>query len=220
MLFNDKLYYRYEKNINSNTLVVLLHGLTMSCSIEPINSLFNVLKEKYSVLTFDFIGHGNSYGKTQEITIKKELEDAKEIIDYYKNDYEKMILIGHSLGGVIANNLAKIYHPEKNILLGPAFNIYNDLLENIFFGKTVKENKILKIWDMKFSYDFFIDAKNKTYFDIYPNNTIIIHGRKDKIVPIDSIMVFKDEIEVITLNDDHEFTNDLQALIVTILNIL
>ena len=73
---------------------------------------------------------------------------------------------------------------------------------------------------MKFSYDFFIDAKNKTYFDIYPNNTIIIHGRKDKIVPIDSIMVFKDEIEVITLNDDHEFTNDLQTLIVTIINIL
>ena len=138
MLFNDKLYYRYEKNINSNTLVVLLHGLTMSCSIEPISSLFNVLKEKYSVLTFDFIGHGNSYGKTQEITIKKELEDAKEIIDYYKNDYEKMILIGHSLGGVIANNLAKIYHPEKNILLGPAFNIYNDLLENIFFWKNCK----------------------------------------------------------------------------------
>ena len=219
MIFKDKTYYRYEIN-NSDTLIVLFHGLTLSCELEPINSIFNLLKEKYSVLAFDFLGHGKSYGKSQDITIKKEIDDDIEIIDNYKNDYENMIFIGHSLGGLIANNLAKIYHPKKNILIAPAFNIYNDLLKNLFFGKIIKENKILKIWDMKFSYNFFIDAKNKTYFEMYLNNTIIIHGTKDTIVPIDSIMPYKDEIELIILEDDHEFTNNLNELLVTIKEVL
>lgn len=220
MIYNDKINYKYENNPSSNTLVILLHGLTMSIDLDPIKSLFELIKDKHSVLTFDFLAHGKSYGNSLDITIKKEIEDAKELIDLYINDFENVVFIGHSLGGVIANYLANFYHAKKAILLAPAFNIYNDLMNGLFFGKKIKENKTLQIWNMKFSYDFFINAKNEEYYKIYLDNIVIIHGKLDQIVPIDSILPYSIKTKLITLDDDHEFTNNLKLLLETVIEYL
>lgn len=47
MIYNDKINYKYEKNPSSNTLVIFLHGLTMSIDLDrsskPIK-LYNTIK--------------------------------------------------------------------------------------------------------------------------------------------------------------------------------
>ena len=64
--------------------------------------------EGMASIRFDFDGHGKSEGRMQDMTIEKELADARAIWEYVKAlPYVQGIgLLGHSQGGVIASMTA------------------------------------------------------------------------------------------------------------------
>ena len=69
----------------------------------------------------------------------------------FKDNYKKLILLGHSQGGLIASYLAGIYNPYKLILLSPAYNLIDLVKSKTFFGKKIKEGMDLHIWNMTFT---------------------------------------------------------------------
>ena len=90
------LYGKYYQG-NEHT-VIIMHGLLSSMGEffdypEKINSA------GYSVLIFDFSGHGRSEGIRGYESIEKNIDDLKKIVDFARSRNDgKIVLLGHSLG--------------------------------------------------------------------------------------------------------------------------
>lgn len=203
----------------NDTLVVMFHGLTMSSIIYPFNELAkDILKMGYDVLRFDFIGHGESYGDSKDMTFEKEILDASFMIERFRKGYKKLILLGHSQGGLVANYLASLFCPAKVILLAPAFNIYDCVKNKMFFGKPIEEGKDLHLWNMTFTKEYFLDISDESYYNLNPfTKVIIIHGSEDILVPISYSINLKEKYSNVSLriipNSDHEFIGFYDELI-------
>ncbi len=122
----------------------------------PMAGVF--LKNNMSVMTFDYSGQGNSFGrigfdnaKTDEIP--KEIDDAVTYLHEISSiDYENIILMGHSMGGRAILRLMYDYHIEgadtkvshkaiKNIILfSPEVN-YKHNAQASLFASTDDENE-------------------------------------------------------------------------------
>ncbi len=90
-------------------MVILMHGIFSSKDYGPMPQLAKGLAEAgIASIRFDFNGHGKSDGRKQDMTIEKELADAKAVWDYVQRlPYVNGVgLLGHSQGGVIASMAA------------------------------------------------------------------------------------------------------------------
>jgi len=105
----------------SDHWLVFLHGL--GCSKECFDYAYDTrLAKKYSILTFDFIGFGDS-AKPNDFSYS--LEDhaavAKLVIDYFKPT--DVVLVAHSMGGTIGvlltqrlTNVVRLINVEGNLI--------------------------------------------------------------------------------------------------------
>lgn len=98
--------------------VVILHG--WGANINTIMPIFNILKDKFKVHAIDLPGFGESEEPKEPIDSFKYAEIVKSYMD--KMGIEKVILIGHSLGGKISIILGKKYPDlvEKIVLVNSA----------------------------------------------------------------------------------------------------
>lgn len=67
----------------------------------------------HRVLTFDLPGHGKDKTPPSEVTLKNYTDHLCSILD---NESERVILVGHSMGGIVITQTAE-YRPEKIQLL-------------------------------------------------------------------------------------------------------
>jgi pimeloyl-ACP methyl ester carboxylesterase len=65
---------------------------------------------QYRVLIWDVQGHGLSQSKIEKFSIRAAVEDLLALLD--ELDYEQAILVGHSMGGYISQELLFLY-PER-----------------------------------------------------------------------------------------------------------
>ena len=97
------------QNDNKGAMVIVMHGLMSSSEESLIQTMAEKLnKAGIATLRFDFNGHGKSGGNFIDMTVPKEIEDAKMIIDYVEklNQYSSISLVGHSQGGVVTSMVA------------------------------------------------------------------------------------------------------------------
>lgn len=145
-------------------------------------------------LRFDFMGSGESDGNFLDMTLSKELDDAKVILNYAKSfdfvDTDKIGILGFSMGGAVASMLASDCKDDiKTLCLwAPAGN-----MAEIALDKKSKEDieKVRKIgfYDLDgfligidFIDDLFnLDILGKSAY--YDKNVLLLHGTKDESVP-------------------------------------
>ncbi|MCQ2147164.1 MAG: alpha/beta fold hydrolase, partial [Bacteroidales bacterium] len=118
-------------NFNPKTdkcpMVILMHGIFSSKNFTPMPQIAKSLaKRGVASIRFDFGGHWASEGKMINMTIPKELQDARAMWDYASTlPYVTSIsLLGHSQGGVIASMTAGLLAsegkaPKSLVLLAP-----------------------------------------------------------------------------------------------------
>ena len=184
-------------NIN-NPVIILCHGFTTSKDNKTNKTLQKILNKKnISIFRFDFFGHGESEGKFENITISEAVDDILNAIKYLKNNnYKKIGLVGSSFGGISCINAAS--KTKDLFLLGLKAPVSNYLEKEI--QKRSKEE--IELWKNK-GYIIHINSKGKkkklnyTFFENFINNngykaaknikipTLIVHGDKDKSVPIE-----------------------------------
>lgn len=90
-------------------MVILMHGIFANQSINPMPALARKLADAgIASIRFDFNGHGKSQGRIQDMTIEKELADARAVWNYISSlpYVEGIGLLGHSQGGVVASMTA------------------------------------------------------------------------------------------------------------------
>ena len=94
-----------SSNIEPKGGVILAHGITVEKNEGGFyQRLANLLaKNCLTSLRFDFRGHGDSSGKSSEMTIKGEIDDLWAAITFLRDKkYKKIAIVGTSFGAGIA----------------------------------------------------------------------------------------------------------------------
>ena len=113
-----KIFYSVDKVENPKAAVIFVHGIC-----EHLGR-YNYLKDKfiesgYNVYRYDARGHGKSEGKRGYL---ESFDDYLEDLDIFvgmvrkENKESKVIIVGHSMGGLVATAYASKY-PDKVDLL-------------------------------------------------------------------------------------------------------
>lgn len=88
--------------------LVFIHG--WSCDGRYWQNQIPAFSSDYRVVTIDLAGHGHSSLDRADFTMKLFAEDVKAVME--KEDINKAILIGHSMGGAVIAEAAKLM-PRK-----------------------------------------------------------------------------------------------------------
>ena len=189
----------YINDININYEVsgvgpplIFLHGWASNLHI--FDKVVSQINEDFTIYQIDLPGFGES-----EINDAYSIDEYAEIIHLFclKLGLLKPILLGHSFGGRVAIKYASLYPIDKLILVStpgikPKFNFIKWLKIKLY--KTTKKLNInLKLGssDYKASSgllkDVLVKAVNNDLTDTMSKiecDTLIIHGEKDKTVPL------------------------------------
>ena len=192
--------------------VLIIHGIAGGTYDEELFAIDCEMERKFDVFMFTLPGHDvRSFKHSKKEEWVNACEDKLKYL--INNGYNKIYLLGHSMGGVIACYLASKYKEVKKIVLvAPAFDhiekeaggsIAKVLLKtpNIISAYSVDEFATrltkLPISGLK-EFINLVDIYQYTYRD-FNIPTMIVHGSKDQLVPINSTKeIFKE------LNNPHK----------------
>jgi len=177
-------------------LVLVCHGFGGTKTYRKFVRLARALeKNGIASFRFDFEGCGDSEGRFENATIKREvsdLESALEFISRKRNSHKnKIAFIGYSMGGVISTRfVVKNKFPARALVFwAPAFNQKSLFLiwTTKYELRKWKEQGFLIYKDKKMGIRYLKENKNKDYSSLLSGikaPILIIHGKKDETVPL------------------------------------
>ncbi|MFR7591652.1 MAG: alpha/beta hydrolase [Longibaculum sp.] len=169
---------------------IIFHGFT-GCNTGTKFSYVQLSRlleaQGIGTIRMDFLGSGESDLNFKDMTFDDELSCARIILEEVKKmpSTTEIYVLGHSMGGAIASELAKLYPQDiqKLCLWAPAFN----LPEAIEYLKgNVEEADFYDHNGFEISQVFVDDITSRNFYkdlDIYRNELMIIHGTLDTTVP-------------------------------------
>lgn len=170
-------------NSGHKDVLIIAHGWFMTKDSGVFRDLSERFAQNFDVITMDFRGHGKSSG-TYTFSAK-ETEDLATVVNYAKQNYEKVYLIGFSLGA--ATTLiytAKENNVDKIIVVSPPSSF--EKIENQMWRKDAWLNTLKKF-------------ELKRYLSVRPNLKIY-----KKVAPID--VVGKITVPTLFIAGDHDPT--------------
>ena len=132
----SQLYYEIH---GKGEPVLLISGLNADNASWA--GVYAKLAKHFRVITFDNRDSGRSYASDKSYSIREMAEDVVGLLDRLR--INRCHIIGHSMGGYIAQELA-IYHPGRvgKLILeatAPASSIRNNVLFNDFLNRFEKD---------------------------------------------------------------------------------
>lgn len=138
-------------------------------------------------IRMDFLGSGQSDLTFRDMTFDDELSCARLILEEIQKlpSTTDIYLLGHSMGGTIASELAKLYPNDitKMCLWAPAFNLPQAIS---YLKGNVDEADYYDHNGYEISNEFVEDILSRDFYkdlDTYKNQLMIIHGTEDRTVP-------------------------------------
>lgn len=181
-------------------MVILMHGIFSSKDFAPMPGLASALaRQGIASVRFDFDGHGKSEGRMRDMTIEREIADAKAIWDYVqKLPYvEKIGFLGHSQGGVIASMTAGRLAseggrvPDALVLIAPGSVIKEACQGGKFFDARFDPTnppEYIRCWGvMTLGREYLLSTQKLDIYgtaSAYEGPVLILHGNRDKTVPM------------------------------------
>ncbi|MBE0366909.1 alpha/beta fold hydrolase [Pseudoalteromonas aurantia] len=153
---NDKEQIAYSVNGRGKTSLIFIHGWSLDSRLWRNQILY--LSEKYQVIAIDLAGHGNSSYNREDYTMVSFANDIKAVIE--KEGINSAILIGHSMGGSVIAEAAKLM-PNKVVGI-----IGVDTSQNVALKLTHEE---LNLMANPFE-DNFQNAMKAFVKDAFPKN--------------------------------------------------
>lgn len=210
---DTKLFYKVDKVDNAKAVVIFVHGICEHLGrYDYLKDRFN--NEGYNVYRYDARGHGKSEGVRGGLSnFDDYLEDLNILVDMVKNDNKnlKLVLLGHSMGGLVATAYTCKYHDKVDYLvLSGACNVCPSMASSLKYlpynlmGKLKYANKlgdgVCSVKEVVEAYNNDPLVLKKVSFRLlgcafvggtkYVNKniknitcpTIVMHGEKDGIV--------------------------------------
>ena len=211
----DKQIFYQVKDNNSQNILILMHGSGGNSNVWENQMYLNI---DYNIIAFDLPSHNKS-NKFPELSLTLYVDVVKKLVDSFNP--EKLILGGHSLGGVVAQEYYFKFPDDVSALIlcgtGGRMRVsqvifdsikpdYQVFLENLKAGlfyrkssKDVIENVILETSqiDPEATYNDFkicdaFDTLDKTSSIKVP--CLIICGKYDQLTPVKYSQFFHDKI--------------------------
>lgn len=179
--------------------ILIIHGFAGGTYDQEELANYLELNKGFDVFQFTLPGHDKNLSKVQHIEWIKASEEQIEWL--IKNRYNKIYLIGHSMGGVIATYLATKYKEVKKLVLAaPAFQYLNVIKDDLNVTESLKKApKVIKTYgseeiiarmlklNVTVAKEFMTLVKE--YYDC-PKDIkcpiLILQGKSDNLVPITS----------------------------------
>lgn len=182
----------HKPSLDNFPVCIIFHGFT-GCNTGTKFSYTRIsrLLEDNGIgsIRMDFLGSGESDLSFKDMTFGDELSCARVILEEVLrlSTTKEVYILGHSMGGVIASELAKLYSHDiqKMCLWAPAFNLPQAIE---YLKGDVKEAKTYDHNGFEISHQFVEDILSRDFYkdlNIYKNKLMIIHGTNDKTVPYD-----------------------------------
>ncbi len=118
--------------------LILGHGFTGNRNERMLVAISRELEENgIASIRFDYNGHGESGGRTEDVTIAGELSDLEAVLGYAGAsdlvDSAHIFAGGHSVGGLVPIYLYEKV-PERVaglVLISPALSLYHEFVEGL-----------------------------------------------------------------------------------------
>ncbi|WP_297816104.1 alpha/beta hydrolase [uncultured Lactobacillus sp.] len=204
-------------------MAILFHGFKADRNEPLIKEIANRLWENnVASVRFDFDGCGESDGEFKNMTVPSEIADGQAILEYVRTDphVNKIYLVGHSQGGVVASMLAGLYPNlvDKVVLLAPAATLKTDALKGTLQGVSYDPHHIPdQIRLGKFTVGSFY-LRTAQVLPIYETSAqftkpvCVIAGSDDQVVNPDASRKYHEVYENSDLHiiagGDHSFNDD------------
>ncbi len=179
-----KIALNHFKQDSRDTVLIICHGFAMSKDSKPFLDLSNDLFESWDIIAMDQRGHGNSEGIFSFSS--KEHKDIKAVIEYAKESYTRIYLMGFSLGA--ASCIIEVA-ANKNVngLITVSAPISFEKIENRFLHKDALIPGIKKSGEHTFKMRLGnMFAKKENPVDVIdkisPIPILLIQGEKDPII--------------------------------------
>ena len=183
---------------NRYDLAILMHGFSGNCGRNnPGNMHYRLAKmlkaNGIASLRFDFDGHGESDGNFCDMTVSSEIADGEKILEFARKmkQVNRIILLGHSQGGVVASMLGGYYHDyiDKLVLLAPAATLKDDALVGHTLNLQYDPLHIPDKQELRPGYNvggFYLrTAQMLPIYEVsaeFTGKVCIIHGTNDQVV--------------------------------------
>ena len=187
LLTTDHHIIHYDLYLQGhNSVVIIAHGFFNSKDAILLKELGRSLEDQYDVIIMDFRGHGKSKGLFYWTS--KEYSDLEAVLNFAKQKYERIGVIGFSLGAATSiivasrvdfiNSLVSVSAPTEFEKI--EYRFWELDIENDIFYSLIGEGRIGKgvrpgpFWLKK---ERPIDCVDKIQ-----TPTLFIHGDKDWLI--------------------------------------
>jgi len=162
--------------------ILFLHGNGDNVSTQLPNT-FWLVKEGYDLYAFDYREYGLSQGKAE---LHATISDIELMIAYVVKrlpENEKLIVMGHSLGGAMA--IYAVAHSDyrdriEALITIEAFSDYHDVTQDVL-------SKSWLFWLFQWPLSFTVDNSYRpldSIGSISPVPVAIIHSQSDEMIPM------------------------------------
>lgn len=110
----DGVHVQYRVYGSGEPAIVLIHG--WSCDSNYWREQIPALARKYTVVTVDLAGHGGTDANRNEWTMARFGQDVAAAVAAVPN--EKLVLVGHSMGGPVAIEAARLLKTRAIGIIG------------------------------------------------------------------------------------------------------
>jgi len=204
---------------------IYLHGFASSpksTKARDISDRFTQIQTKLKIPDLNA-------GDFSQLTITRQLT---QVAAEFSNDSTPVTLIGSSLGGLTAAHLGQQYlQVQRLVLLAPAFGFLSHWLPKLGDEEVQRwqQEKYIMVYHygeerclttsrsastIPLSYNFVTDAAQyQEKFLQRPIPTLILHGKKDEVIPIEASRNFgrsRPWVELVELNSDHALDNVME----------
>lgn len=215
------------------TAVLFIHGL--SAKKEDNQYFLEEMKKYRNIDIYSFILPGHENDRVTKATGQEWLTKAETELNKILKKYKKVTIVAHSMGTILAINLASRYREiEKLVLISSAF-IFGNLKQN----KEDLKNIINKNVDKEIGTGFegvlkkFITVPKKVmieYYNLANNNkvniskitcpTLLLHGSIDNVISLESSKYVYNNLKckkelVIIKNVRHQIFKSVKKKIIT-----
>lgn len=190
----SKVIHYVKAGDATRPLVLFVHGSPGSLSAFIRFLADTVLLQKALLISTDRPGFGHSNFGIAEPSLEKQALALKPILEQYKGN-RPIVLVGHSLGGPLIVRMAMTYPELVNGLIIVAGSVDPDLEPNEIWFRAPLATPFLS-WILPRSFR----ASNEEIYQLKPElqqmlpywkditcPVIIIHGKKDELVPFENV---------------------------------
>ncbi len=195
---------------------IYLHGFASSpksTKAQDISDRFTQIQTKLKIPDLNA-------GNFSQLTITRQLT---QVAAEFSNDSTPVTLIGSSLGGLTAAHLGQQnLQVQRLVLLAPAFGFLSHWLPKLGDEEVQRwqQEKYIMVYhygeerSIPLSYNFVTDATQYQEKLLQrPIPTLILHGKKDEVIPIEASRDFgrsRPWVELVELDSDHVLGNVME----------